>query len=588
MIKKLGKIIGLFSSVAIIFSIFLSYIDLKAGELSLFSMSLIELNKYGAIILAALAFAGFIFAYANKGILTSLIGILIFVGNIFLFNNMSTGIEELDQLTGLLSELFGDLFTPGIGFIVATLGSLLLFLSGVLINKNDDEKKTIDKKKLIIISSCIGFVLVVLIIVVLFVYPGYLKKSKNISDNNTGQSMNVKDNKVQAYLPVNIKITSDYSYNNSETTIKYSNGRMVDKEYQGKMLDDSNVSSKYHYSYDIDDNISHVTIDDSNNDFKYEWSFDYTSDGTLKTISTNEQSVQEDDGTLSTPNEVYEYNSYGLLSNHYCSSMITFTTDNREYYSYQYDEDNHINSINCDSDFDAKSVGLKYDNDFVTDVVSESTDSDKYWYKKYSLSREGNHITQMNLDGNDSVLDETYSTNIKYNYSSDKIESIDYSDSMSIGEGDSFNTTFNYSFEYTDNKLTHILCTDDLGNNYKDYQVNYENDQISEVSVNDIDNKNTTIKIEYELYEISQDEWTDYKDYYYSVRYNLLHDYFSFIESDGEYPGLLEINDGYHDQYLEYMTWDYKLYAESDKLNEWFSWVTLPKVINREYYKKAD
>ena len=65
--------------------------------------------------------------------------------------------------------------------------------------------------------------------------------------------------------------------------------------------------------------------------------------------------------------------------------MITFTTDNREYYSYQYDEDNHINSINCDSDFDAKSVGLKYDNDLVTDVVSESTDSDKYWYKKYRL-----------------------------------------------------------------------------------------------------------------------------------------------------------------------------------------------------------
>ena len=40
-IRKLGQILGLFSSVAIIFSVFLSYVDLDVIGVSIFSMSLL-------------------------------------------------------------------------------------------------------------------------------------------------------------------------------------------------------------------------------------------------------------------------------------------------------------------------------------------------------------------------------------------------------------------------------------------------------------------------------------------------------------------------------------------------------------------
>lgn len=140
-LKKLGQIIGLFSSVSIVFSIFLSYVSVEVMGFSIFSMSLLEYNKKGAIVIAALAFMGFFSVYAYKGTITSVIAIIIFVANIFFCINMSTGIAELDEGMKMVKSLVGDFFSPGVGFLVAAGGSLLLFFSGLMISKSGDSKK---------------------------------------------------------------------------------------------------------------------------------------------------------------------------------------------------------------------------------------------------------------------------------------------------------------------------------------------------------------------------------------------------------------------------------------------------------------
>lgn len=138
LINKLWQILGLFTSVFIVFSVFLSYISLDVLEYSIFSWSLFELNKKVAIAIIVLAALAFLFAYAQKGFLVSLLGIIIFVVNIYIFNNLSTGIEKLDEVVYMLESFLGEIFTPGFGFIFVAAGSVVLFFSGVLLNKEKD------------------------------------------------------------------------------------------------------------------------------------------------------------------------------------------------------------------------------------------------------------------------------------------------------------------------------------------------------------------------------------------------------------------------------------------------------------------
>ncbi len=139
-IKKLGQILGLFSSVAIIFSVFLSYVDLDVMGVSIFSMSLFDFNKEGAFVIAVLALLAFISSYASKGLITSLLGIIIFVFSIFLCANDGTGNEKLDQGLQILNSFLGDMTKPGVGFYVAISGAILLFFAGCLM-RGDLKKK---------------------------------------------------------------------------------------------------------------------------------------------------------------------------------------------------------------------------------------------------------------------------------------------------------------------------------------------------------------------------------------------------------------------------------------------------------------
>lgn len=148
-LKRIGQIIGLFSSVAIIFSIFLSYVNVGLFGISVFSMSLFDCNRTGAIVIGVLGLLAFITVYANKGILTSVLSLIILVGNIFFCIYISTGDSELDEDVKLINSMFGDVFEPGIGFLIILLGSILLFLAGVMINKgkHSEAEKKKDKIK---------------------------------------------------------------------------------------------------------------------------------------------------------------------------------------------------------------------------------------------------------------------------------------------------------------------------------------------------------------------------------------------------------------------------------------------------------
>ena len=146
-IKKLGQVIGLFASVAIIFSVFLSYFDVDVMGFSIFSMNLIQYSKKGAIILAAFGLLAFISSYACKGFTTGLLGIIIFVFNIFVCIKTSTGDAELEQAYKMVRSFLGDIIRPGIGFLVAAGGSLLLLLAGALIRKGSIIEGAKNEKK---------------------------------------------------------------------------------------------------------------------------------------------------------------------------------------------------------------------------------------------------------------------------------------------------------------------------------------------------------------------------------------------------------------------------------------------------------
>ncbi|SNU08148.1 hypothetical protein SAMN06297422_11585 [Lachnospiraceae bacterium] len=143
----LGRILGLFVSVFIITAVFLSYLSIDIMSFSVFSMSLFDINKKGAIIIIALAMLGFIASYNNKRFLVSFLGIVILAANIYFACHIRYGNEQVDSIINQLTSTLGDLFTPGIGFIVISVGSIVLILSGLMINKEKKEKSNQEKER---------------------------------------------------------------------------------------------------------------------------------------------------------------------------------------------------------------------------------------------------------------------------------------------------------------------------------------------------------------------------------------------------------------------------------------------------------
>ena len=133
--QRLGQILGLFSSVAVIMSVFLSFISVDFLGYSIFEMSLFKYNVKAAAVIAVLGLLAFIASYAIKGFLSSLIGIIIFGANFLFAATLTTGNPQIDEGIKMVNGIFGNMIQPGVGFLVAAGGSILLFLAGVLMNK---------------------------------------------------------------------------------------------------------------------------------------------------------------------------------------------------------------------------------------------------------------------------------------------------------------------------------------------------------------------------------------------------------------------------------------------------------------------
>lgn len=141
MLKKLGQILGIISSIAIFVSVFLTFESVGYDSFSLFSMNMIQYNEKGALLILGVAIFGFLSSIKKNGFLTGVFGIVALVGVIYVCTKINTGYTDFDNRYNALNSYFGDVFRPGIGFIVAIVGSILLFLSGVLMNKENKKEK---------------------------------------------------------------------------------------------------------------------------------------------------------------------------------------------------------------------------------------------------------------------------------------------------------------------------------------------------------------------------------------------------------------------------------------------------------------
>lgn len=590
LINKIGQMLGLFTSVFIVFSVFLSYISLDIYEYSIFSMSLFEYNRTAAIVIIALAALSFIMAYAQKGFLVSLFGIIIFVVNIFFFNNINTGMKKLDETMYVIKSIFGEIFTPGFGFIFISGGSIVLFFSGLLLNKEKDEKdedKKISKKVIVAIFAVLASVLLIAGCVACFVYPGFLRKVHTVNDERTGKTFEVIGGKVQAYLPVKVTCTSDDSKeDNWSIEAKYNNdARLIEKEEKREDNSGKEKTQKSTYTYNIDGRISHIyknTNDVSGSNLTADWSFEYADDY-VKGVSIKYSPSKIYNSTTIDSIE-YIYDSNGLVSKDNWNEIDedNFGFNHRENYWYEYDQDGFLKSIDCNQD-DSYKVDIDYENGNIHEMVLEGEQSEQYRYKDISFTRSDDHISR--IDSNSTKAGYSAVSSDVFTYDHNGVDKIEYKVDYDVTPDKKETAHSNVDIRYEDKVIKEISVIDNVFNGSLDANYSYENGEVSEVDClvsSNIGTSHKNIKIEYELYQIDLDDWNDvYRDYYYAYRYNILSEPLSLYVYTGDL-NFYSYFDGFFDQYNEYK---YFIGIKEDGI---FEWLTLSKVIGREYYKKEN
>ncbi len=140
-INILGRIFGFIASIVVMISVFITTIEIKTLDISLYSMSLFEYNRIGSIVIIVLAILCIVAVYFNRGFLLSLLSIVILVMDFYTASTLNTGSNEMDNVMNKISFLFGDVFSPQVGFLLIILGVVLLFFSGIMIKKSIEKMK---------------------------------------------------------------------------------------------------------------------------------------------------------------------------------------------------------------------------------------------------------------------------------------------------------------------------------------------------------------------------------------------------------------------------------------------------------------
>ena len=140
-LNVIGRILGGVTAVFIMVSLFLTNIEIKVFNIAMYSMSMFEYNRLGSMIILGFAILGLGAAYFNRGFLMSLVSIVIIVADFYTASSMNTGSSEMDTLMNKVTFLFGDVFSPDVGFVFIVLGSIVMFFLGVMIKKTKNSIK---------------------------------------------------------------------------------------------------------------------------------------------------------------------------------------------------------------------------------------------------------------------------------------------------------------------------------------------------------------------------------------------------------------------------------------------------------------
>ena len=137
-----GRILSFITSIFIMVSVFITTINIKVLNISIYSMDLFEYNRVGSVIIIGLAVICLLCSYFNKGLVISVLSIVILVMDFYTASTLNTGSSAVDTTMNKIGFLFGDIFFPEAGFILVIIGSIILFFAGIMINKS----KNVDKK----------------------------------------------------------------------------------------------------------------------------------------------------------------------------------------------------------------------------------------------------------------------------------------------------------------------------------------------------------------------------------------------------------------------------------------------------------
>ena len=140
-INVIGRILGGLASVFILISLFMTTLEIKSLNISMYSMSVFEYNRIGSLIILVLAILGLAAAYFNKGFLMCLISIAILVSDFYAASSMNMGSTGMETIYNKITFLFGNIFSPDVGFVFIVIGSIVMFLAGAMTNKSKSSAK---------------------------------------------------------------------------------------------------------------------------------------------------------------------------------------------------------------------------------------------------------------------------------------------------------------------------------------------------------------------------------------------------------------------------------------------------------------